>query len=108
MRFRGGGIGHKATWDWNEVLFQDTGKAVEHDGDDTQMNETSEEQEDDKEGDKEVEWMGIMEPDNDSDEGGDEDEESEDSDDDEADRVVADEGEELDEDIFAREGYDAL
>ena len=87
MRFRGSGIGHKATWDWNEVLFQDTGKAVEHDGDDTQMNETLEEQEDNKEGNKEVEWMGIMEPDNDSDEGGDEDEESEDSDDDEADRV---------------------
>lgn len=29
MRLRGGGIGHKATWEWNELLLSDAGKVVD-------------------------------------------------------------------------------
>lgn len=30
MRLRGRRIGHKATWEWNELLLSDAGKAVDH------------------------------------------------------------------------------
>jgi hypothetical protein len=29
MQLRGGGIGHKATWEWNDIMLSDVGKAVD-------------------------------------------------------------------------------
>ena len=29
MRFQGGGVGHKAIWDWNEIVLCDAGKSVD-------------------------------------------------------------------------------
>ena len=43
MRIWGGGIGHKATWDWNDILLRDVGKPVDHeDGDEDSMMKDSE------------------------------------------------------------------
>ena len=133
MRMRGGGIGHKATRDWDDILRQDRGRPVgDEDSDEIMKDEenTGGTQEagdldvdaEDKVGEpiepadewEEVaEWEGMME-------GGEDDENDEEDDDtnmfdaDKSDEenvddwVVADEGEELDDDIYAHEGYGTL
>ena len=113
MRFRSGGIGHKATRDWDEFLRRDFGKCVEVDenDDETDSEEGPMDPELQVEGDEVEEWKGVMEEEedgNESDEDSDSDSDSGSSDENDADRVVADEGEELVDDIYAREGYGAL
>jgi hypothetical protein len=96
MRFRGGGIGHKMTRDWDEFLQRDGVPSKE----DVVANEDIEDVEvEGGEGDHD---MGFEDSDGESDE-----QEREDSDDD-TDKVVADSDEELDDDILAQEGYGAL
>jgi len=142
MRFRGGGIGHKATWDWNDFLFSDAGKPVDNEGDDSEMQEATDseefgqeaepgevevadedqggdgdgdEVEDDEDNDEDEDedikaWKrALQHPSTYSDNDDSESEESEDeSDDKDPDRVIPDGGEELDDDVYAREGYGVL
>ncbi|KAG6380707.1 hypothetical protein JVT61DRAFT_5085 [Boletus reticuloceps] len=139
MRFRGGGVGHKMTWDWNQVLCRDPGRPV--DDEDSEMEEVAEETarmeeaaeevagmeeleaeavrddgSDNREegvGDNVVQeheeeefeaWEHVMEHDDviavEGDDGTDESEGEEDN----PDRVTPDEGEELDDNIYATEG----
>ena len=65
MRFRGGGIGHKVTRDWDEFLQRDFGKCVEVDenNDETDSEEGLMDPELQVEGDKVEEWKGVMEED---------------------------------------------
>ena len=98
MRFRGGGIGHKATRDWDEFL-QREGRVAQDPVNPACRGEPADatqqvDDEDDEEMASEVE----------EDEEGIEMDEIEH----ELDRVVADDGEVLDDDILAREGYGAL
>jgi hypothetical protein len=94
MRFRGGGIGHKMTRDWDEFLQRDGVPSKE----DVVASEDTEDVE--VEGDEGDHDMG-------SEDGESDEQEKEDSDDD-TDKVVADSDEELDDDILAQEGYGAL
>ena len=41
MCFRGGGIGHKETWEWNKILFSDVGKLVDDEDADSETEEVS-------------------------------------------------------------------
>ncbi|KAF8425401.1 hypothetical protein L210DRAFT_3421315, partial [Boletus edulis BED1] len=113
MRFRGGGVGHRATRDWDEFLFQDAGRAVVDE--DTVMGDSAAaalDSDDEASGDEAEEWAGIMQDREGETETADGDdlagEESEESENEDPDRVIADEGEELDDDILDHEGYDAL
>lgn len=105
MRFQGGTIGHKAMCEWDETLSQDVGWPVDDEGDaeieGAQLQEPQEPQEDNEE----EPWAAIMKQTK-----GPEDLDSDGKDrkDDDPDRVVADEGEELDDGIFAHKGYDTL
>ena len=114
MRLRGGGIGHKATREWDEILFQDAGWAVVEDEpmDDEDGTDVEEEEEDDDD-EGELEAWGYTNPAQEDDENLDEGDgylgQGDASDSDEGpDRVVADEGEELDDDVYRCEGYGAL
>ncbi|KAH7921017.1 hypothetical protein BV22DRAFT_1107414 [Leucogyrophana mollusca] len=107
MRFRGGGIGHKATRGWDDFLQNDGGTKQEQE-DDVVLPQADggndvEDEEDELEGQE-----GEREEDDDG--GGDED--NDDDDDDDADDdgvgIQADDGEELDDDILAEEGYGVL
>ena len=108
MRFRGGGIGHKVTREWDEFL-QREGRELPPDDEDV---EPSNLQSEGSESDDEIEQDGQDDKprasgtgsESASDSNGSEDE----SEDEEEDVLIADEGEELDEDIWAQEGYDAL
>ncbi|KAG2067649.1 hypothetical protein BDR04DRAFT_1158772 [Suillus decipiens] len=87
-------IGHKATRDWDEILQlkQDGAKEAEaEEGDD--VTDIAEEGEEDQ-------WEDI--------ESLDDVDKSDEDDNDDEDRIIADEGEELDEDVLAEEGYGAL
>ena len=42
MRMRGGGVGHKATRDWNTMLFEDAGRAVDDETEDNSDDGTTE------------------------------------------------------------------
>ena len=42
MRMRGGGVGHKATHNWNTMLFEDAGRAVDDETEDNLDNGTTE------------------------------------------------------------------
>ncbi|KAF8130755.1 hypothetical protein EV363DRAFT_219991 [Boletus edulis] len=113
MRFQGGGVGHRATRDWDEFLFQDAGRAVVDE--DTVMGDSAAaalDSDDEASGDEAEEWAGIMQDREGETETADGDdpagEESEESENEDPDRVIADEGEELDDDILDHEGYDAL
>lgn len=137
MRFRGGGIGHKATWDWNDFLFSDAGKPVDDDGDDPESDEDRggdreaaedglgagdgaeaedgvEDEDEDEDGDEDEDiktWKHALQHPNtydDDDDDSESDESEDESDEGDPDRVIPDEGEELDEDIYAREGYGAF
>jgi len=109
MRYRGGGIGHKATQEWNDIL-QHEGHGAEEvveadEGDlDIDVGENHLEEEDvgnlwDDKGDGNDEGDGDDKDGNDQDDRDNEDNE---------DCVLADEGEELDDNILAEEGYGAL
>ncbi|KAG1855212.1 hypothetical protein DFJ58DRAFT_660000 [Suillus subalutaceus] len=104
MRFHGGGIGHKAMREWDEFL--QGGETESGAQEDSEMRGDESDLED--EGDMEdLEEEGTDE----DEEGTDEDKEGSDTDvgqDNDDDRVLADEGEELDDDLFAEEGYGAL
>ncbi|KAG2046039.1 hypothetical protein BDR06DRAFT_899875, partial [Suillus hirtellus] len=96
MQFCGGRIGHKATRDWDEILQLKQHGAEEaeaEEGDDAP--DAAEEEE---------EWEDIEDDLDDVDKSDDEEEDDEDDED----RVIAGEGEELDDDILAEEGYGAL
>jgi hypothetical protein len=97
MRFRGGGIGHKATRNWDDILqHEEHGAEEEEEGDlleeiaDGVLDADTEEEE----------WEGIEDDNGDS--------ESDEEEGDNEDRIIADEGEELDDDVLAEEGYGAL
>ncbi|KIJ60802.1 hypothetical protein HYDPIDRAFT_116648 [Hydnomerulius pinastri MD-312] len=113
MRLRGGGIGHKATRDWDDFLQREgrkpqDGEALQDEEDvDVEMQEGDEVDEEEEE-EEEEEWEDIEEGgDHDGEEDGEDEDDNDDNEDDE-DRVVADDGEELDDDILAAEGYGAL
>ena len=108
MWFRGGGVGHKVTRDWDEFLLWEGCTAQAEDPvDGTEQEELANtvQQDGSKENDEPVE-----------EEEGDMASEAEEWEEDverdkyeqELDRVVADEGEELDDDILAWEGYGML
>lgn len=119
MRFRGGGIGHKITRDWDEFLQQE-GHSIPQDydtdlDDDDKLSERrSEGFNEMSSGEDEVDEIGEVDDEGKEGQGGRDEDESEDEDEedeedgDDVDRVIADEGEELDDDIWAREGYGAL
>jgi len=111
MCFRGGGVGHKMPQDLFELLRSDGASAenAENDFDFGRL-----EEEDDKEIDDEE--MSCEDEDSKDEDSEDEDGEDEDSEDegnvdgnhDEEDVIVADKGEELDDDYLTQEGYGAL
>jgi hypothetical protein len=97
IRFRSGGVGHKAMREWDDLLLSDGAPNVI---DDDIIDLDFEGGEDDLE-----EGEGHQdEEENDSDVDADEDEPEVDD----PDAVIADSDEELDDDIFAQEGYDTL
>ncbi|KIJ58068.1 hypothetical protein HYDPIDRAFT_103322 [Hydnomerulius pinastri MD-312] len=114
MRFRGGGIGHKATRDWDDILQRDGREAensnMSEDDSDIEMGEGNEEVE--NPGEEAEEWEDVEqdgeETGRDNNDDDDDSDDGDDGDEDDVDRVVPDEGEELDDDILAREGYGAL
>jgi hypothetical protein len=145
MRLRGGGIGHKATWEWNELLLSDVGKAVDDEPEESDDSESEEmkrssskesggieldhepasQAEDaendvwedmdlggelgrDENEDPETLILVMQGPENDGGSESDESNESDDGEEQDPDRVVPDEGEELDDDIYANEGYGTL
>lgn len=79
MQYRGGGIGHKISRRWDEFLQSD-GPSMDHVEEEGDRDENEEE----------------------------EDEEEDENEEEEEDRIEADEGEELDDDFLAAEGYGAL
>jgi hypothetical protein len=85
MRFRGGGVSHKVTREWDDFLQSDGAATKVEDSDDEE--------------DPDVD----MDASENADENEDEDDEEEDPD-----KVMADSDEELDDDVLAREGYGAL
>ena len=105
MRFRGGGIGHRVTREWDEFL-QREGRKPPLENEDV----NNELQPEDPEDGDEPEWddgIGMGEG------MGEEGEEltnskSDESESEEDDPVVAGDGEELDEEIWAQEGYGSL
>jgi len=103
MHFRGGGIGHKVTHEWDEFLQCEGHEPPLDDEDIGDADLQSEDSEDELEWDIEVRVGGT-------DGGGDEvrNSESEESKGEEDDVIIADEGEELDEDIWAQEQYGSL
>jgi hypothetical protein len=103
MRFRGGGIGHKVTREWDEIL-QREGRDPPLDDEDVVDDLESEDSADELEEDIGIEMGdGIGEEREDG-----MNSESDESEDEEDDIIVADEGEELDEEIWAQEGYGPL
>lgn len=109
MRYRGGGIGHKATWDWNDTLQYEGHGAEEVEEADEGDSDIDVGEDDSEEGDI---WDDEDDGNNENgnnDDGNGEDGNGEDGNDEgDEDRVLADEGEELDDDILAEEGYGAL
>jgi len=98
MRFRGGGIGHKITREWDAFLQSDGAPSQE----DPEANEDAQ---DVLVGDIDLK-EDVETEDLDSNEG--ENDEQEEPEDEDPDKVVADSDEELDDDILAQEGYGAL
>jgi len=115
MRLRGGGIGHKATWDWNEFLQRDwgTGRDVSDDDDMAIAGSDSEEAdgnnvgvEGDEQGewedDEQLNWDGMMENGNDDESDADREGDIDECDD------GSDSKEEDEDDLYGFEGYGAL
>lgn len=99
MRFRGGGIGHKITREWDEFLQRDGAP----DQQDTAASDDEDLDIEGAEGDLEEE---LVEFDKDEDDRETDDEEEDDEED--PDRVIPDSDEELDDDVLAQAGYGAL
>ncbi|KIK81664.1 hypothetical protein PAXRUDRAFT_155552 [Paxillus rubicundulus Ve08.2h10] len=112
MHFQGGGIGHKTTHDWDKFLQQE-GHTIpqDYDTDSDDNDKLSKPSEwfnkmssgEDKVGDEGKEGQGGRDEDESKDE-----DDKDDKDRDNVDHVIANEGEELDDDIWAQEGYGAL
>jgi hypothetical protein len=96
MRFRGGAIGHKGMRDWDDVL-----QCEEHIAEDLNS-----------EADKDIEMEDEDGSDDKLDEGdvkeGDKSDEGDENEDNDEDRIIAEYGEVLDDDILIEEGYGAL
>jgi hypothetical protein len=92
MRFRGGGVGHKATRGWDEFL-QREGHGHDNAGDDGSESEEDVEEDSELDDDLDTEVNAEAE------------EHDRSSDEDDEDIVIADDGEELDDDVLAEEGY---
>ena len=107
MRFRGGGIGHKVTREWDEFLQREGRKPPPNDEDVEPIDLQPEDSESELEDEIEQDGQGGDEP-SDTDSSSSDSDGSDESEDDEDDILIADEGEELDEAIWAQEGYDAL
>jgi len=106
MRFRGGGVGHMVTREWDELL-QREGREAPLD-DENVGNDLKSEDSDD-----ELAWdvgVGTQAPGDGMDEEGEAlgNSDSDGSEGEEDDIVIADDGEELDEDLWAQEGYGSL
>ena len=105
MWFRGGGVGHKATCNWDEFLLQEGQAEDPVDGTEQEELANTAQQDGSEENDEPVE-------EEEGDVAGEAEKWEEDVERDkyeqELDRVVADEGEELDDDILAWEGYGML
>jgi hypothetical protein len=89
MQYRGGGIGHKITCEWDEFLQSDGAWVVKEDGEeegDGDDVEDRDEEEEEEEGGMGMRERKEMVPD----------------------RIETDEGEELDDIFMAEEGYSAL
>jgi hypothetical protein len=108
MRFRGGGIGHKAMQEWDKFLQGgETESGAQEDsemwGDESDLEDEGDMEDLEEEGTDEDE-EGTDE----DEEGSDADVGQDDDDDDEDDRVLADKGKELDDDLLAEKGYGTL
>jgi len=96
MRFRGGGVGHKVTREWDDFLQSDGAATKVEDSDDEEDPDV------DMDASENADENGV-EDDAELDENEEEDDEEEDPD-----KVMANSDEELDDDVLAREGYGAL
>ena len=103
MHFRGGGIGHKVTHEWDEFL-QHKGHEAPLDDEDVGNNLKSE----DLEGKLAQDELEVGDDGTDGEGEEPVNSESDESEGEEDDGIVADKGEELNEDIWAWEGYSAL
>lgn len=105
MRFRGGGIGHKVTREWDDFLQREgCDPPLDDHDEDIVDNVESEDSADELEEEIEIEMGdGIGEEREDGINS-----ESDESEGEEDDIIVADEGEELDKEIWAQEGYGPL
>ncbi|KAN0088931.1 hypothetical protein V8E55_005988 [Tylopilus felleus] len=136
MRMQGGGIGPKATWTWNDILLSDIGKPVDEEPEETSSEMDNEPEASGGGGEMEIEeadevdweddlggelagdeednpdiWTLIMpedKPENPDNESIDGDESDSDIDEADPDRIIPDDGEELDDYVYADEGYGAL
>lgn len=121
MRFQGGGIGHRATCEWDEFLQHNPGKVVKDESDDKMDESQNKDGSDSEIAEEELEgWEAVMEREDGDDSGdgdgdlnggggniGSSDSESDSGSEDNEDRVVAAE-KSLMMHIYAREGYGAL
>ena len=112
MRFRGGGVGHKVTREWDEHL-QREGRMLpaadlgdESDSSQPQDVEVGIGESDEEEGS--TPGNGELDEDEDGNGNGNGENATGEDVDNEADPLIADEGEDLDEDVWAVEGYAAL
>ena len=106
MRFQGGGVGHKATHDWDELLACDPGSAVEDEAS-NEENVKDMEGQDNSDSDLGTEWETVMEVGEDGSDDGNGEQGTSGNIEDEGDQVVTgDKGEGLD--VYGQEGYGAL
>jgi hypothetical protein len=103
MCFHGGGVGHQVTREWDEFLQHD-GAVVSVDDDEHLAFEVGDD-DDDKHGEDDADNDEDDEDDGDNDNNGKDGHEEGINDED---QIRADEGEELDDNILAQEGYGAL
>lgn len=111
MRYRGGGIGHKITRDWDDILHAEGRHDPPEDPETSDDSEEDELNEDNVPGDEECSGDSDNEGidmDAEADVGKSQFEHGARGISDGVDNVVADDGEELDEMIWDEEGYDAL
>ncbi|KAG0692838.1 hypothetical protein DFH29DRAFT_882002 [Suillus ampliporus] len=103
MRFHGGGVSHQVTQEWDEFLQNDSAVVSINDDEDLEFELGEVDDKDDDEDDKDDEDDGEEDGDNNNNSK----DVCEDGIDDE-DQIRADDGEELDDNILAQEGYGAL
>jgi hypothetical protein len=105
MRFRGGGVGHQVTREWDEFLRHDGAVVSVDDDEDLEFEVGDDDDDDDEHGEDDADDDEDDEDDGDNDNDG---EDGREEGIDDEDQIRADEGEELDDDILAQEGYGAL